>query len=117
MESIDRQMIQQILERIIKGYAPDRIILFGSYAYGEPGPESDVDLLIIKETNQRPIDRWVQLKQLVRDRSRLISVSPLVYTPREVKERLAIGDPFLKEALERGKTLYERSTGASSRVV
>jgi predicted nucleotidyltransferase len=111
------QAIERILERIVKEYAPERIILFGSYAYGEPDEESDVDLLIIKETDQRPIARWVEVKRLLRDRSRIMSISPLVYTPREVEERLALGDPFLREALERGETLYERSAGIGSRVV
>ena len=111
------QAIDRILERIVKEYAPERIVLFGSYAYGEPDEESDVDLLIIKETDQRPIARWVEVKRLLRDRSRTVSISPLVYTPREVEERLALGDPFLREALERGETLYERSAGIGSRVV
>ena len=111
------QAIDRILERIVKEYAPERIVLFGSYAYGEPDEESDVDLLIIKETDQGPIARWVEVKRLLRDRSRIVSVSPLVYTPREVEERLTLGDPFLREALERGETLYERSTGIGSRVV
>lgn len=111
------QAIDRILERIVKEYAPERIVLFGSHAYGEPDEESDVDLLIIKETDQRPIARWVEVKRLLRDRSRTVSISPLVYTPREVEERLALGDPFLREALERGETLYERSAGIGSRVV
>lgn len=111
------QAIDRILERIVKEYAPERIVLFGSHAYGEPDEESDVDLLIIKETDQRPIARWVEVKRLLRDRSRIVSVSPLVYTPREVEERLALGDPFLREALERGETLYERPAGIGSRVV
>jgi predicted nucleotidyltransferase len=117
MESPGYRMIQQVLKRIIEGYTPERIVLFGSYAYGEPDAESDVDLLIIKETDQRPIERWVELKRLLRDRSRTASISPLVYTPQELEERLAMGDTFLEEALERGETLYERSSGIGSGAV
>ncbi|RLC66098.1 MAG: nucleotidyltransferase domain-containing protein [Chloroflexi bacterium] len=105
-------LLQRILEKIVRGYAPERVILFGSYAYGEPRPESDIDLLIIKETERRPLERWVELKRLLRDRNRLIAVSPLVYTPEEVRERLAMGDMFLEEVLKSGEVLYERPSGS-----
>jgi predicted nucleotidyltransferase len=49
--------LQQIVQRIVEIYVPDKIILFGSYAYGQPGPDSDCDLLIIKDSTARPIDR------------------------------------------------------------
>lgn len=111
------ELIQQILHKIVTGYTPELVILFGSYAYGEPDEMSDIDLLIIKETMQRPIKRWTELKRLLRDRNRLAPVSPLVYTPQEVEERLALGDMFLEEILERGKTLYERPVSGSSRMV
>ncbi|MDI6777095.1 MAG: nucleotidyltransferase domain-containing protein [Syntrophales bacterium] len=101
-----RHMIEEILEKIITEYAPQKIILFGSYAYGYPDEESDVDLLIIKDTEKRPIERWMEIKRLLRDRNRITSVSPLVYTPKELEERLAIGDFFIQEVLGRGEVLY-----------
>jgi len=115
--TLPNELIQQILHKIVTGYTPEQVILFGSYAYGEPDEMSDIDLLIIKETRRRPIERWTELKRLLRDRNRLASVSPLVYTPQEVEERLALGDVFLEEILEKGKTLYERSVSGSSRMV
>ena len=115
--TLPNELIQQILHKIVTGYTPEQVILFGSYAYGEPDEMSDIDLLIIKETRRRPIERWTELKRLLRDRNRLASVSPLVYTPQEVEERLALGDMFLEEILEKGKTLYERSVSGSSRMV
>ena len=48
-------VIPDILEKIVAGYAPQKVILFGSYAYGEPDEDSDIDLLIIKDTNEPPI--------------------------------------------------------------
>ncbi len=101
-----RQMIEEILKKIVTGYSPRKVILFGSYAYGQPDEESDIDLLIIKDTDNRPIERWIELKRLLRDRNRTVSVSPLVYTPRELEERLALGDFFIREVLEKGETLY-----------
>jgi len=101
-------VIQDILEKLVAGYAPQRVILFGSYAYGEPDENSDIDLLIVKDTDKRPIERWMEVKRLLRDRSRTMSVSPLVYTPKELEERLAIKDFFIQEVVEKGKVLYGR---------
>lgn len=101
-----RQMIGEILEKIITEYAPQKVILFGSYAYGHPDEESDLALLIIKDTDKRPIERWVELKRLLRDHTRIMSVSPFVYTPKELEERLALKDFFIQEVLEKGEVLY-----------
>lgn len=101
-----REMIQDMVQKIVADYAPQKIILFGSYAYGKPDENSDIDLLIVKDTNKRPIERWMEVKRLLRDPSRTVSVSPLVYTPQELEERLAIKDFFIQEVLERGEILY-----------
>jgi len=101
-----RELIQEIVQKIVAGYAPQKVILFGSYAYGEPREDSDIDLLIIKDTDKRPIERWMEVKRLLRDRSRTASVSPLVYTLRELERRLAIKDFFIQEVLEKGQVLY-----------
>ncbi len=101
-----REIILKMVEKIIKEYQPKKIILFGSYAYGEPTEDSDIDLLIIKDTDKRPIDRWVEVKRVLRDTARTLPVSPLVYTEKEIEERMAIKDFFLKEILETGEVLY-----------
>ena len=101
-----RQVILRMVERIVEEYQPKRIILFGSYAYGEPTEDSDIDLLIIKDTNKRPIDRWMEVKRLLRDTTRSLPVSPLVYTEEEIKERNAIKDFFIEEVFEKGEVLY-----------
>ena len=103
---IENELIQQLVEKIVSGYFPKKIILFGSYAYGNPTSGSDVDLLIIKNTDKRPIDRWMEVKRLLRDPDCSIPVSPLVYTEREIEERRAIRDFFLEEIFEKGKVLY-----------
>ena len=63
-------------------------------------------LLIIKDTDKRPIERWMEVKRLLRDRNRTVSVSPLVYTSRELEARLALKDFFIQEVLEKGEVLY-----------
>jgi len=100
------KIIVEIAERIRKEYQPEKIILFGSYAYGEPREESDIDLFIIKDTDKRRIDRFVEVKKLVYDPNRKISVSPIVYTNQELQERLKIKDFFVREILEKGRVLY-----------
>jgi len=101
-----REIIQDILGKLVAGYAPQMVILFGSYAYGNPQPDSDVDLLIIKETHERFIDRWVAVRRILSDPERMTPVETLVLTPEEVSKRLAIGDQFLAEILEKGEVLY-----------
>lgn len=100
------RLIERIVEKIVTQYTPEKVILFGSYAYGQPNADSDIDLLIVKETDKRPVERWMEIKRLLRDRNRAVAISPLVYTPQELEERLAINDFFIQEVLEKGEVLY-----------
>ena len=102
-----QQTIRTIVEKLKKDYRPSKIILFGSYAYGQPDRDSDIDMCIIKETHERPIDRRVAVARIVADPKRLVPFEPLVLSPQEVKERLLAGDQFLQEILDRGEVLYE----------
>jgi len=101
-----KKIITEIADRILKGYHPKKVILFGSYAYGEPTEDSDIDLLIIKNTDKKPLDRWIEVKRLLRDVSRTVPVSPLVYTEKEIEQRLAIKDFFIEEIFEKGEILH-----------
>lgn len=101
-----RTEIDKIVRKIVDGYSPEKIILFGSYAYGEPNPDSDLDLLIIKKTSERFIDRLTHVRKIVSDPKRSIPFEPIVLTPNEVKERLAMGDQFIGDIVGNGKILY-----------
>jgi len=83
------------------------VILFGSYASGRPTEHSDIDLLIIKDTDARMVDRFIEVKRLIYDPHLRIPVSPLVYTPQELEKRLDMGDDFVQEIMDTGKVLYE----------
>jgi len=107
-KSESRKVIADMTKKIVASYQPEKIILFGSYAYGQPTKESDLDLLIIKDTHERPIDRRVRVRRIVADPGRRIPFSPLVLTPQELSYRLAIGDPFYEEIVSRGEVLYAR---------
>lgn len=104
-----RDTLQQIVQSLIEAYQPQHIVLFGSLAYGEPDADSDIDLLIIKETDESPLARRVHVRRLVADPERRVPFSPLVLTPEELAHRLMLGDPFYLEIMRRGKVLYARN--------
>lgn len=103
-----KEVIWAVVEKIKKEYQPEKIILFGSYAYGKPSSDSDLDIFIIKQTDKERRERFVEVKRLVYDPKRKIVFSPLVYTPKEVKDRISLGDDFVNEILEKGDVLYAR---------
>ena len=95
------------IQKIVRELNPQKVVLFGSYAYGSPNPHSDVDLLVIMETDQPHKERSWAVSRLLLPRP--FPVDILVKTPDEVQEALESGDFFLKEILTRGVVLYERS--------
>ena len=99
--------LRPAIQKIVQELHPEMIVLFGSYAYGNPNPDSDVDLLVILKTKASPKDRSWAVSRLLLPRP--FPVDILVKTPREVKQGLKTGDFFLKEILTRGKVLYDRS--------
>ncbi len=99
-------IIANITEKIRDKYKPDKIILFGSYAYGKPSKDSDIDLLIIKKTKARHIDRAVKIREILKEENRFVAIEPLVYTPEEIDRRVALEDDFIKAIMEKGVILY-----------
>jgi len=98
--------LNEIVRRIVRGVRPEKIILFGSYAYGSPTADSDVDLLVIMETSDRPADRYLAVSRLLRPRPFPLDI--LVKTPTEISQALEKGDFFIREIVTKGQTLYER---------
>lgn len=103
---IPQEAIDHIVQQIAEKFHPMKIILFGSYAYGETRPESDVDLLIIMETQLKEIQQEILICQQVDCH---FGLDVIVKTPENLEKRLALGDPFLKEIVKKGKVLYERA--------
>jgi len=88
------------------------VILFGFHAYGDPTEDSDIDLFIVKDTDKRMVDPFVEVKRLIYNPNLKIPVSPLVCTPKELKERREMEDDFVEEIMTKGKVLYgEESRG------
>jgi len=104
--TLSSETLDEIIRRIVEVATPEKIILFGSAARGELGPNSDVDLLVIMETMARPVDRYLAVSRLIRPRPFPLDI--LVKTPDEVGGALAKGDPFIQEIVTRGRVLYAR---------
>ena len=97
--------IRNIVKQLLRVYQPEKIILFGSIANGEIKEGSDIDLFIIK--NDVPdfgVDRIRQLDTLIKYK---LATDFIVYRPEEVRDRLELGDPFIKNIFEDGKVLYD----------
>ena len=103
-----KKLINKLAEKIIIKYKPEKIILFGSYVYGNPSQDSDIDLLIIKNTSKRPLDRRVNVREIIYDQKRRIPVSPLVFTEDEIEKCLSVNDYFIEEIIKKGEVLYEK---------
>ena len=90
--------------QIAREFRPQRIILFGSYAYGEPTPDSDVDLLVVMPLEGRAMDKAVEISRRLEHR---FPIDLLVRSPEELRQRLAWNDFFLREATEKGVVMYD----------
>src|SRR5438093_7128122 len=102
--NVPMRVIRRYARAIAEEFHPDKIILFGSYAYGTPHEDSDVDLLVVMPTRN-------QHDQAVRIRWRLAAPFPvdlIVRTPKEMKWRLEEAESFTTEIVSRGKVLYEK---------
>jgi predicted nucleotidyltransferase len=99
--------VESIVDQVRTKYKPERIVLFGSSARGTMREDSDIDILIIKETSKRRLDRIKEVLSLV---DYNIPFEPVVYTSNELKTRLELGDPFVKRALKEGKVVYGSKT-------
>lgn len=102
---VPMRAIRDVVQQIAEQFQPKKIILFGSYAYGHPRPESDVDLLVVMDTPLKEIEQAIQICQATPYQ---FGLDLIVRKPSTLKRRLAQGDPFLREVMQFGKVLYER---------
>lgn len=115
MRRLSPQQFQEKLTRIVaalRGYGPQQVILFGSFARGDYHALSDVDLLIVKETERPFVERIGQVLALCEGDGTL-SVEPLVYTPEELRQMQQSRNPFIEQVLSEGILIYERESSGS----
>jgi uncharacterized protein len=106
MDKMDRDTINLIAEKIAEEFHPERIVLFGSHAYGTPSTYSDVDLLVVMPQNGSSLGQAAEILRRVRAP---FALDILVRTTEQIEQRLSWGDRFIHEILTRGKVLYVTS--------
>ena len=102
--NVSRNIIQQVVDEIAQRFHPQMVVLFGSYAYGTPTQDSDVDLLVTMETRLSNVQQAVEIRKAI---NFPFPTDLLVRTPQQLEERLAIGDVFFQEIMTKGVRLYE----------
>jgi predicted nucleotidyltransferase len=102
---VEHSRIAKLAEQIVRDFQPERIVLFGSYAYGQPRPDSDVDLLVVLPFEGKGFRKSLEILNRI---SPDFSVDLVARRPGDTARRYAEGDPLIREALDHGRILYER---------
>lgn len=109
--TVSKEDIQRVVERIVRELKPEKVILFGSRANGESHDLSDVDILVVMETDRPKYHRRSQVSRILRGRGFPMDI--VVYTPEEFAEAVNHQDyyynPFIKDIIEEGVVLYDRT--------
>lgn len=108
LKSLTKKALSEIVAKIVNHFQPDKIILFGSHAWGAPTTYSDVDILVIMDVEGSPIRKEAQISKVAR--LKLVPMDIIVRTPEQIQYRLKIGDPFIGRIMREGEVLYERRT-------
>ena len=104
--SLSDDLVQEVVQRIVEAAQPDKVILFGSRARGNARPDSDFDLVVIKNSDEPGYRRDASLYLALAGLNAPVDV--MVYTPEEVREWSAVPQPFITTAVREGKVVYER---------
>lgn len=101
-----RNVLDGVVRELTKRYKPERVILYGSWVWGNPTPHSDIDILIIKDSKRGFHERCLYAWHIIKDVIKGVDLIPIVLTPKEVQKRLARGDQFIEKILEDGEIIY-----------
>ena len=100
----DNTQIKSLCQQIVENFNPQKIILFGSHAYGKPTVDSDVDLLVVMPFEGRDSQKAIEIKTKIQT---TVPLDLLVRTSEQVRARIEMEDFFMREINEKGKVLYE----------
>ena len=103
---VERRQINRFVKEVAQEFAPQKIVLFGSYAKGGATDDSDVDLMVIMSHKKRNVEQALEIDQRIQ---RSFPLDLIVKTPAEVKSRLAQKDIFINSVVNEGKVLYEEN--------
>jgi uncharacterized protein len=101
---ISLTQIEDFCQEVVDKFQPEKIILFGSYAYGEPNQNSDVDLLVILPFESRSVQKAIEIRLAI---DYHFPLDLLARTPQVVQQRLDMGDFFIRDIVQKGRVLYE----------
>ncbi len=110
-DEVPQAAIPRFAREVAEKFKPEKIILFGSHAYGRPHADSDVDILVIMPCRNE-IDQAVKISRAV---DRRFAMDLIVRKPKDLEWRLAEGDDFIQEIVSKGKVLYEAADGGVGR--
>ena len=102
-------VLKVIVRKLVRGYRPEKIILFGSYAYGNPRSGSDIDILIVKNTSKGGRARRIEVRKILDTPIEFPPIDPIVMTSSEIKERLELTDDFVRAILTKGRVIYDKA--------
>ncbi len=103
---ISQNKIDDIVNKIAQNYNPEKILLFGSYANGQPNDESDLDFIIIKDTDKPRHKRGREVRKFLI--GSMVPIDIKIYTPDEFESEQKSGYSFLSSIIKGTKLLYER---------
>ena len=104
------ELLEEIVRRILAVCDPEQIILFGSHAREEPGPDSDVDILVIEAGAEAPRQESVRLRRALR--GLLVPIDVVVATPQHIRRHRDSIGLIYGPAVREGRVLYERAVAA-----
>ncbi len=102
-----KEVLEDVKGRIVRKFQPRRIILFGSYAGGRPGPDSDLDLLIVMEVEGSTRQKANEIDMLLADRN--IPMDFIVLTPEQYERQRNIAGSIVRQVDREGKVIYEHA--------
>lgn len=106
IEEVGQETLGELIDRIVEAVDPQKIVLFGSHAYGEPHENSDLDLLVVMESDLPRYKRAVPIYQALT--GLLIPKDVLVYTPKEIEEWKEVPQAFVTKILKKGRVIFEK---------
>ena len=102
---VTSNLLSEMVSKIVKHFHPDKVILFGSRAWGKPTGESDLDILVVMDLEGSPIRKAAEISMIARPK--FLPMDIIVRTPDEIERRIRIGDPFIRRIMDKGEVLYE----------
>ena len=106
---VDEDLLREIRNKIVRAANPEKIVLFGSYVYGKPTDQSDLDILVVMKSD---LPRYRRSRSIYRCLAGLlIPKDILVYTPEEIEEWDEVPQAFISTVMRQGKVIYEKEFG------